>query len=102
MTPLAILLLIDAVLHAAVIFRFGTGDNNMPFLVFGIIDLALAFIVFLAVPYALWAVLILSAIGLIGLTVTFGKPQRDKTLDRIIWVLDAVVIAYTAYLLFAV
>jgi len=99
-TLLAILLLLDAALHAVVIFRYGTADNNMPFLIFAIIDLVLAIIVFLAVPYAVWAVLILSGLGLIGLTLTFGKPQRDKTLDRIIWVLDLAIIVLAAYLLF--
>ena len=74
------------------IFRFGTRGQQLPFLVFAIIDLALAIVVFLAVPYAVWAVLILSVIGIVGLTVTFDKPQRDKTLDRIIWVVDIAII----------
>jgi hypothetical protein len=99
MTLLAILLLIDAALHALVIFRFGATDN-VPFLIFGIIDLALAIIVFLAVPYAVWAALILSVIGIVGLMVTFNKPQRDKTLDRIIWVVDLAIIIVAIYLLF--
>ena len=102
MTLLALLLALDAILHAAVIFRFGTQDRaNMPFLVFAIVDAILAIVVFLAVPYALWATLILSVIGLIGLTVTFSKPQRDRTLDKVIWVVDAVIVLYTLYLLFA-
>jgi hypothetical protein len=50
-------------------------------------------------PISVWATLILSAIGFIGLTVTFNKPQREKTLDRIIWVADAVVVLYAIYLL---
>jgi hypothetical protein len=100
MTLLAILLLVDAALHAVVIFRYGTADNNMPFLVFAVIDLALAILVFLAVPYAVWAALILTAIGIVGLTVTFNKPQRDKTLDRIIWAIDAAIIISAVYLLF--
>jgi hypothetical protein len=100
MTLLAILLLVDAVLHALVIFRYGTADNNMPFLVFAVIDLVLAVLVFLAVPYAVWAALILTAIGIVGLTVTFNKPQRDKTLDRIIWAIDAAIIIWAVYLLF--
>ncbi|NJL88341.1 MAG: hypothetical protein HC886_24120 [Leptolyngbyaceae cyanobacterium SM1_1_3] len=62
--------------------------------------LALAIAAFLAVPYVLWAVLVLSAIGIVGLTATFGKPQRDKTLDRIIWVVDLAIIVLVAYLLF--
>ena len=100
MMLLALLLAIDAILHAYLIVRFGTGDGNMPFLVFAVIDAVLAILVFLLVPYALPATLILSVIGLVGLTVTFGKPQREKTLDRIIWVVDAVVVLYSAYLLF--
>lgn len=99
---LAALLALDAILHGVLIGRFGTGDNNMPFLVFGIVDAVLAVVVFLAVPYAVWATLVLSAIGLVGLTVTFNKPQRQKTLDRIIWVVDALVIIDAAYLLFFV
>jgi uncharacterized membrane protein HdeD (DUF308 family) len=97
---LAALLALDVVLHAIVIVRYGTGDNNMPFLIFAIVDAVLAVIVFFAVPYAVWATLILSALGLIGLTVTFNKPQRDKTLDRIIWGVDALVIVAAIYLLF--
>ena len=100
MTLLAILLLLDAALHAVVIFRYGTADNNMPFLIFGIVDLVLTIIVFLAVPYALWAVLALAVIGIVGLTVTFGKPQRDKTIDKVIWVVDLAIIVLAAYLLF--
>lgn len=100
MTLLALLLLLDAALHAVVIFRFGTADNNMPFLVFAIVYLVLAIVVFLAVPYAVWAALILSAIGIVGLTVTFGKPQRDKTIDRMIWVVDLAIVVLAAYLLF--
>ena len=99
MTLLALLLAIDAILHIVVIARFGTGNNNMPFLVFAIIDAVLAVLVFLLVPYMVWVTLVLSAIGLIGLTVTFSKPQREKTLDKIIWVVDAVVVLYAIYLL---
>ena len=93
--------LVDAALHAFVIYRFGLGDrNNMPFLIFAIIDLVLAVAVFLAWPYALWATLILSAVGLFGLTVTFNKPQREKTLDKVIWAVDALIVIGAIYLLF--
>ena len=80
---LALLLAFDAILHALVIYRYGTRDN-VPFLIFAFIDAVLAIAVFLAWPYALWATLVLSAFGLVGLTVTFNKPDRDKTVDRII------------------
>lgn len=99
MMLLALLLAIDAVLHIVVTARFGTGNNNMPFLIFAIIDAILAVLVFFLVPYAVWAALILTVIGLIGLTVTFNKPQREKTLDKVIWVVDALVIVCSIYLL---
>src|SRR5207249_3334117 len=100
MILLVVLLALDAALHAFLIFRFGT-DQNVPFLVFAFIDAALAIAVLLVVPYALWATLALSAFGLVGLTVTFSKPQREKNLDRVIWVVDAAIVLYALYLLFA-
>ena len=99
MTVLLALLVLNAVLHAVLIARFGTASNQ-PFLVFAIVYAVLAVITWLAVPYALWAVLVLAVIGLVGLTVTFNKPIRDKTLDRIIWVADVAVVLWTLYLLF--
>lgn len=100
MMLLAALLAVDAVLHAFLIYRFGTGQN-VPFLIFAFIDAALAVAVFFVVPYAVWATFALSAFGLVGLTVTFNKPQREKTLDRVIWVVDALIVLYAIYLLFA-
>ncbi|SDB47960.1 hypothetical protein [Bauldia litoralis] len=100
MMVLAGLLALDAVLHGIVVARFGARENA-PFLVFTVIYAGLAIAVFLMVPYALWAVLLLTAFGLIGLTVTFGKVRRDKTLDVVIWGLDLVILIDTAYLLYA-
>ena len=101
MTLLALLLALDAVLHGFLIYRFGTKQSaNVPFLIFAFVDAILAIAVFLAWPYALWATLVLSAVGLAGLTVTFNKPDREKSLDRVIWVVDAVIVLYAAYLLF--
>ena len=100
MTVLALLLLVDAAAHAFVVYRYGTGDNNMPFAIFAVVDLVLAIAVYFAWPYALWATLILSVVGLIGLTVTFNKPQREKTLDYIIWIVDALIVLGSIYLLF--
>ena len=100
-TALVVLLALDTVLHVSVIARFGLSDSaNMPFLIFAVVDAVLAVAVFLAWPYAVWATLILSVIGLVGLTVTFNKPVRDMTLDRIIWAVDALVVVCSAYLLF--
>jgi hypothetical protein len=99
MMLLAALLAIDAILHGYLVQRFGIKENE-PFLIYTFIDAALAIIVFLSVPYALWAAFLLTAFGLIGLTVTFGKPKREKTLDKIIWGVDTVTAIYAAYLLF--
>ena len=101
MSLLLTLLTTNAIVHGIVVTRFGVRNNNQPFLLFAIVYAALAIAVYLSVPYALWTVLILAAIGILGLSITFNKPVRDKTLDKIIWLLDATVILYTAYLLFA-
>jgi hypothetical protein len=101
MSLLLTLLVTNAIVHGIVVARFGIKDNNQPFLIFAIVYAALAIAVYLSVPYALWAVLILAFIGILGLSITFNKPVRDKTLDKIIWLLDAFVVLYAAYLLFA-
>jgi hypothetical protein len=99
MTLLALILAIDAILHGYLVKRFGVKENE-PFLIFAFIDAALAVAVFFLVPYALWAAFLLTAFGIVGLTVTFGKPQREKTLDKIIWGVDALALVWAAYLLF--
>jgi len=100
MTLLICLLAANALLHGAVIARFGVRGNNQPFLVFGLVYAALAVAVSLSVPYAIWGVFVLSIVGVVGLTLTFNKPVRDKTFDKLIWVLDAAIILFTGYLLF--
>jgi len=101
MLLLITLLTTNAIMHGILVARFGVRNNNQPFLLFAIVYAALAIAVYLSAPYALWAVLLLGVIGILGLSVTFNKPIRDKTLDKIIWLLDATVVLYTAYLLFA-
>jgi len=101
MSLLLALLTTNAIVHGIVVARFGVRNNNQPFLIFAIVYAALAIAVYLSMPYALWAVLLLGVIGILGLSITFNKPVRDKTLDKIIWLLDAIVVLYTAYLLFA-
>ena len=101
MSLLLTFLVTNAIVHGIVVARFGVGNNNQPFLIFAIVYAVLAIAVYLSVPYALWAVLLLGVIGILGLSITFNKPIRDKTLDKIIWLLDAIVVLYTAYLLFA-
>lgn len=101
MSLLLTLLTTNAIVHGIVVARFGVRNNNQPFLLFAIVYAALAIAVYLSVPYTLWIMLLLAVIGILGLSITFNKPVRDKTLDKIIWLLDATVILYTAYLLFA-
>jgi hypothetical protein len=98
-TVLIVIQVLDALLHGALVARFGVRQNE-PFLVFAIVYLALAVITILALPFALWATLVLAVVGLFGLTVTFTRPARDKTLDKAVWAVDALVIVYAAYLLF--
>ncbi len=101
MSLLLALLATNSIVHGIVVARFGVRNNNQPFLVFAFVYAALAIAVYLSVPYALWAVLLLAVIGIVGLSITFNKPVRDKTLDKVIWLLDAATILYAAYLLFA-
>jgi len=101
MSLLLTFLVTNAIVHGIVVARFGGGNNNQPFLIFAIVYAVLAIAVYLSVPYALWAVLLLAVIGILGLSITFNKPVRDKTLDKVIWLLDAATILYAAYLLFA-
>jgi hypothetical protein len=99
MTLLALLLAIDAALHALLVYRFGIKEN-MSFFVYVFIYAALAVAVLLDLPYVLWLALVLSVIGIVGLTVTFNQPQRDKTIDKGIWVADLAAIICAIYLLF--
>ena len=101
MSLLLALLATNAIVHGIVVARFGVRNNNQPFLIFAFVYAALAIAIYLSVPYALWAVLLLAVIGILGLSITFNKPVRDKTLDKVIWLLDAATILYAAYLLFA-
>lgn len=100
MTLLLALLVANAIVHGIVVARFGMRNNNQPFLVFMLVYALLAVAVSLAIPYAVWAVLILATIGIVGLTITFNKPVRDKTLDRLIWLLDLATVLSAGYLLF--
>ena len=100
MTLLAVLLAVNAILHGVIIARFGVKGNEPP-LVFGLAYVALTIAVFLAVPYAVWAVLIVTLVGLVGLTVAFKGITHEKSVERIIWVLNAVVICAACVILFA-
>lgn len=100
MQLLGALLALNALVHAVIVARYGLRGNNQPFLVFAVVYALLATAVLLAVRHALWATFGLSIFGFTGLNLTFNKPVRDKTLDRVIWGLDAVIILLAGYRLF--
>ena len=100
MTILGLLLAVNAVLHVLIVYRFGAKEN-VAFLVFAVIDAALAIGVFLGAPYILWLTLIPTAIGLVGQTVQLNRLKRDKTIDWAIEAADAATLLWTLYLLFA-
>lgn len=100
MSLLLALLAANAIAHGIVIARFGIRNNNQPFFVFMLVDAVLAIAVYLSIPFVLWAVFSLSIFGIIGLTITFNRPVRDKTLDKLIWLLDAATALSAGYLLF--
>lgn len=77
MSLLLVLPAINAILHGIIVARFEI-RNNQPVFVFMLVYAALAIAVYLSVPNVLWAVLLLTTIGAIGLTVTFNKIARDK------------------------
>lgn len=98
---LVALLATNAIMHGIVSVRFGFQNHNQPFFVFTLVYSALFFMALLDVPYTLWAIFFLAIVGIIGLTISFNKPVRDKTLDKAIWILDAANILCAGYLLFA-
>ncbi|WP_421857889.1 hypothetical protein [Oricola sp.] len=101
MMLLALMLAVNAVLHFAVVGRFGlAGRANVPVFIYAFIYGALAIAVWMAVPYVLWAVLVFGGVGFAALTATFNSIDREKSLDRAIWLLDAVMLAWVVYLLF--
>ncbi len=100
MIGLAALLALNAVLHAVLVARFGVKGNE-PFLAYVFVYGALAVAVFSGVPFALWATLVMAVLGIVGLTVTFNKANRGKSLDKVIWGLDAAAIVFAAWLAFA-
>ena len=95
----SILLFFNSLLHVILVSRFGVKENKPP-LLFAVIYAVLGISVYLNFANVLWAVLLLSILGFTGLTVTFNKSARDKTIDKIIWITDVVTILYAIYLLF--
>jgi len=99
MTVLGLLLLGNAVLHGVIIGRFGI-KGNVPPAVFGILYAGLALAVFRDWDYAVIAALVVTAVGLLGLALSFKTIQHDRTVERIVFGVGSATIAYAAYLLF--
>lgn len=98
MTLLGVLLIVNAVLHGVIVARFGIKGNEPP-AVFGLLYALLALAVFFGWTYALLATLVVTTVGLIGLALNFRKLQHDTTVEKIIFVVGAAIIACAAYLL---
>ena len=98
MTLLSLLLLVNAVLHCIIVGRFGIKGNEPP-AVFGLLYAVLAIAVFLGWAYGILATLVVTTVGLLGLALGFRKLQHDTTVEKIIFVVGAAIIAYAAYLL---
>jgi hypothetical protein len=99
MLVVVLLLALDAILHAAVVYRFGMTGNEPP-LVFAVIYVALALAVYFAVPYALWTTLVITIVGEGALIANYRNIAHEKTIENVILALNLVVIACTVWLLF--
>lgn len=67
---------------------------------FGFLYAGLALAVFLGWANAPLAILIVTAVGLVGLAVNFKKLQHETTVEKIIFVVGAAILACAAYLQF--
>ena len=90
----------SSVMHFALVARYGIA-GNIGTLVFAFIYGALALAVAMAVPHALWAGLVLTLVGITGLSLNFLGIAKTVPTGVVFWAVDAVVIALTLYLLFA-
>jgi len=99
MMPLGLLLLINAALHGVIIGRFGIKGNEPP-AVFGLVYGGLALAAFGGWAHTPLVVLIVTALGLVGLAANFKKLQHETTVEKLIFVVGGSLLAYAAYLLF--
>jgi hypothetical protein len=100
MPLLGLLLLANAVLHGAIVGRFGFKGNEPP-AVFGLVYAALALAAFSGWAHAPVATLVVTAVGLLGLTVNFKKLQHETTIEKIIFAVGTALLACAAYLQFS-
>jgi len=95
---LGLLLLVNTALHGIIIGRFGIKGNAPP-AVFGLLYAALALALMSGWPLAVPATLVVTGVGLLGLALNFRKLQHDATVEKIIFVVGAAILAWAAYLL---
>ncbi len=96
MMILSLLLLVNAMLHGVIIWRFGI-KGNVPPAVFGFLYVALALANLQAWTYGVLATLLVTTIGLIGLAVNYRKLQHDPTVEKIIFGVGLAILACAAY-----
>jgi hypothetical protein len=98
MTLLCLLLFGNAALHGVVVGRFGLKGNEPP-AVFGVLYAGLALAVLNGWSYAPLLALVVTAVGLLGLTLNFKKLQHESTVEKNILVVGAATLAWGAYTL---
>ncbi len=90
---LAALLVLNAILHFAIVGRFGL-NGNMPPLVFGIVYAVLAILSLLQVPNVAWIALIVAMVGTAALLMQFKNIKHETTIEKVILVVNAVIIVF--------
>ena len=98
MMLLAVMLAVNAALHAIIIARHGIKGNKPP-AAFGVLYAVLALAAFEGWTWAPSAAVLVTAIGLLGLAINFRKLTHDTTVEKVIFGVGAAVILVAAYLL---
>jgi len=97
MMRLSLLLIVNAVLHGIIIVRFGIKGNEPP-AVFGMLYAGLALTLFFGWAHATLAVMVVTAVGLVGLALNYSKLQHEKTIEKMIFLVGPLTFACAAYL----
>jgi hypothetical protein len=98
MMLLAVMLAVNAALHAIIIARHGIKGNEPP-AAFGVLYAVLALAAFAGSTWVPSAAVLVTAIGLLGLAINFRKLTHDTMIEKIIFGVGAAVILVAAYLL---
>lgn len=98
MLILSLLLVANAALHGVIVWRFGIQGNEPP-AIFSLIYSSLAMAAFSGWTYGAIATLLVTAVGLIGLTFNFRKLQHETTIEKIIFGFGLVIITRATFLI---